>query len=666
MIALRTSLFAACWLAAAGTLLSADAPPAPKVVPRMPPPGIAVPPAIQAELKAGVAALGREIAALQAKPAAQALLPDVQIYFNAVRYALEDDIFYRTNEFADARKLLAEGHERAQALAQGKAPWDTAAGLIVRGYRSRIDGSVQPYGILVPAGYDPKNGRAYRLDFWFHGRGANLSELSFITDRETKTGEFAPADTLVLHSYGRYCNANKFAGETDTFEAWDNAKTHYSIDANRVSVRGFSMGGAVAWHLAGHYASLWAAANPGAGFVDTAIFQKIYQRPRKTNPSWYEQRTWHLYDITDYAANLYNCPVVAYSGEIDGQKEAADLMAHAMELEGLELTHIIGANTAHKYEAKAKAEVARRMDALAAQGRDPLPKKVRFTTWTMRYNQQAWVTVDGLDKHWNRARVEAEIQSTNRVTLTTTNVTALTLAMPAGLAPFAIGTRPTVTIDGQDLTVPAVAKDRSWTAHFERLSQTWTPVTMSFPLELHKGHGLQGPIDDAFMDSFIMVHPTGVPFSAQFSAWAYARERAALREWRLQFRGEPRVKKDTEITAEDIANNNLILWGDPGCNRLLARIADRLPIQWDSRHIRLGPNTWSSATNAPVFIYPNPLNPQRYVVVNSGFTFADEAPTSNALQIPKLPDYALLDMTAQDAVTAAGFFDEQWQYSPLP
>ena len=49
----------------------------------------------------------------------------------------------------------------------------------------------------------------------------------------------------MLHLYGRYCNASKFAGEVDAFEAMDAVKRAYStIDAARILVRGFSMGGA--------------------------------------------------------------------------------------------------------------------------------------------------------------------------------------------------------------------------------------------------------------------------------------------------------------------------------------------------------------------------------------------------------------------------------------
>ena len=64
---------------------------------RIPPPGVAVPDADKAELAAGVETLGKEIDALRAelkgKPALD-LLPDVQIYHKAVKWALDyNEIF---------------------------------------------------------------------------------------------------------------------------------------------------------------------------------------------------------------------------------------------------------------------------------------------------------------------------------------------------------------------------------------------------------------------------------------------------------------------------------------------------------------------------------------------------------------------------------------------
>src|SRR4051812_10044083 len=231
------------WLAASVLLLSAavacaDGPAdnvADKVRP-VPPPGIAVPPADRAELEAGIKELGQEIDALrttlQGKPALLDLLPDVQIYHNAVRYALTHNEFFNAKEIPVAKALLKQGFDRARLLREGQAPWNTATGLVARGYVSRIDGSVQPYGLVVPASYQPGSPHKYRLDGWFHGRGETLSEVNFIDGRQKSPGEFTPPHAFVLHPYGRYCNANKFAGEVDFFEALDHVKKHYPIDDN--------------------------------------------------------------------------------------------------------------------------------------------------------------------------------------------------------------------------------------------------------------------------------------------------------------------------------------------------------------------------------------------------------------------------------------------------
>src|SRR5262249_29168855 len=148
------------------------------------------------------------------------------------------------------------------------APWTNATGLVVRGYQSRIDGSVQPFGLVIPSSYQPHPPQCYRLDTWFHGRDEKLSEINFIAGRQKSAGEFTPGNALVLHLYGRYCNANKFAGEIDLLEALERVRQQYSIDDNRIVVRGFSMGGAACWQFATHYAGRWAAAAPGAGFAE--------------------------------------------------------------------------------------------------------------------------------------------------------------------------------------------------------------------------------------------------------------------------------------------------------------------------------------------------------------------------------------------------------------
>jgi pimeloyl-ACP methyl ester carboxylesterase len=629
------------WSSVLILLLAAAVAQTPKTVP---PAGVAVPPSDRAELEAGLARLHSSIEKIRGNP----LAPDVLIYHEAVRYALQYDEFFNPNEIAKAKALLQQGEERAAQLAQGRSPWTTATGVVVRGYVSKIDKSVQPYGLVVPPSYSPTAPHRWRLDLWFHGRSETLNEINFLTDRSRNTGEFTPRDTIVLHLYGRYCNASKFAGEVDAFEAIDAVKRHFPIDEDRILVRGFSMGGASAWHIGAHYAGLWAAVQPGAGFSETAQYQKL-RLTGNGAPPWWEQKLWHLYDATDYAGNLYNTSTIAYNGEIDPQKQAADMMERAMAEVGLRLIRIVGPQTAHKYHPDSKIEIERTLDAIAARGREAYPRQVKFTTWTLAYNRMKWVTIDALGRHWERARLDAAIAGDSAVNVETANVAAFTLEMGAGGCPLDPARQPVITIDGQKLTAPAPMSDLSWTARFRKSGARWTAADATTETALYKRHGLQGPIDDAFLDSFIFVSPTGSPQVQGVADWTAAEEKKAIREWRSQFRGEPQVRDDTAVNDADIASSNLVLWGDPASNRVLARIADRLPLKWPS-----------VASQALILIYPNPLNPKRYVVLNSGFTFADCAARSNSLQTPKLPDYAIVDTTTAKVVKA-GFFDENWR-----
>jgi hypothetical protein len=668
---MKSFLFAAVVLSLTTSVLRADGPAdnLPGKVRPVPPPGITVSDADREELGSGIAQLGKEIDALRmqlkGKPLSE-LLPDVQIFHNAVRYALIYSEFFKTNEVGVARAFLKQGMERAQLLREGKAPWTTTNGLVARGYLSQVDGSVQPYGLVIPPSYQGTRGQPYRLDFWFHGRGETLSELDFINGRQKSAGEFTPPNTFVLHLYGRYCNGNRFAGETDLFEALENVRKYYPIDENRLVVRGFSLGGAACWHFATHHAGLWAAAAPGAGFSETADFLKVFQK-ETLKPTWYEQKLWHWYDSTDYALNLFDCPTVAYSGEIDSQKQAADMMVKAAAAEGMELTHIIGPKTPHRYEAEAKKEINRRIDAIAERGRERTPKLVRFTTWTLRYNQMHWVTVDSLEQHWEKARVDAELAlDENSIKATTKNVSAVSFNFGPGDFPLELTHKPKFLIDGQTVEGVSPMTDRSYAAHFRKQGRRWA-LTSEGESGLHKIHGLQGPIDDAFMSSFLNVRPTGQALNEKVGAWAAAEMAHATNHWRLQFRGEPRVKDDGDVSDADIAEHNLVLWGDPMSNKVLGRIADKLPVQWSAQGIVLGKQEFDAAHHVPVMIYPNPLNPKKYVVLNSGFTFREYDYLNNARQTAKLPDYAVVDVNvpvssrAPGGIVEAGFFGESWE-----
>jgi dienelactone hydrolase len=657
-------------LAIAAAALSASALALQNAPPQFPPLGTGLTPEETTTLQAAVDALSAKVKALTATYRSGAMadrVADVEVLLDAVRRPLKyDERLYAprdTTPLAFAQRTIAAGMDRAGALAGGHAPWMEQSG--VRGFYSRLDGSAQPYLLTLPEAYDAAAARRYRLDVFLHGRDDQVLELQFMTKPTTgyASKPLGPGtDRFMVQPYGRYSNANRIAGEVDGLEAIEAVASAYPIDRDRIVMTGFSMGGAAAWGYTVHYADRWAAAAPGAGFSETAVF---LHRELERQPQSDVQRTlWHLYDATDWALNTFDVPVVAYSGGNDAQKQAADAMAAAMSAEGLTLEHVIGPNTGHAYEPGARQQLQDRLDRLAERGRNPVPRDVRFTTWTLRYNRMFWVTVDAMVQHWTRARVDARIDGTT-IHTTTSGVTALDVSFDPGRVPFAAGTTAMLDIDGSRVALPALRRDGSLHASLIRSGGAWTLGQLP-PKVLRKTHGLQGPIDDAFMAAFVFVRPTGTPFSAALGQWERAQAAYAASEWVHFFRGEPRVKNDVDVTDADLAAFNVVLFGDPSSNAVYKRIAPKLPIRWRPGSLTVGGRTYD-ASHAPVFIYPNPLNPRKYIVVNTGFTFHDQS--NNAMQTPKLGDWAVVDITKPENnfrylplfVEAGGFFDEAWR-----
>ncbi|MEZ6127669.1 MAG: prolyl oligopeptidase family serine peptidase [Planctomycetaceae bacterium] len=643
---------------------------------RIPAAGIDVPADRETALRAALKTLQEKLSELnQSKDAAtKSLSPDVMIFERAVRVALDFDEFFSPQDLNKADKLLQIGIERADQLLAGKPEWPDQSGLVVRGYISRIDQTVQPYGLVVPKTYAFNHSVPTRCDLWFHGRGETLSEVNFLWDRMNNAGQYTPEHTIVLHPYGRYSNAFKFAGETDVLEALEDVQQRYRIDEDRISVRGFSMGGAACWQFAVHYPDRWFAANPGAGFSETPQFLKFFQK-ETLHPKPWEQALWNLYDCDKYAGNLAHCPTIAYSGEDDIQKQAADVMETALKDRGIRLRHIIGAGMGHKIDEVSKDIIEDGMDSLAKRGRNAVPTQLTFETSTLKYNRMHWLTVDALGRHWEPARVDAGLHDDGRtIRINTRNVRRLTLRFPSGSLSPTAGRNlrlkahdPDVSVSDGVFELGRAFSDGSFEASLVfDLGTGWKSIPVSEELA-GKRHNLQGPIDDAFMDSFIFVSPSRPAANEAVDKWTNSELERAVEHWRRHFRGDARVVQDTEVTKQMIESSNLILWGDAASNLLIERTLKDLPVQWSKEQLAIGTHTVDAKTHAPILIYPNPLNPDRYVVLNSSFTFRDYAYLNNARQVPMLPDWAIVGLSTPPGnvwpgeIVAADFFDEQWQ-----
>src|SRR5262249_33706204 len=154
----------------------------------------------------------------------------------------------------------------------------------------------------------------------------------------------------------------------------------------------------------------------------------------------------------------------------------------------------------------------------------------------------------GLERHYEKTLVEAE-KTDAGFTVKTTNVHGLRLALPD------IAALPQkVTIVGQELSVrPYRSGLGSVGIYLERNGANWQAL---LPQKLYVEHlrrprkssGLQGPIDDAFMDNFLCVRGTGKGWNEATHKYAEKNLQRFANEWNKFLRGELPIKDDVDVT----------------------------------------------------------------------------------------------------------------------
>lgn len=614
--------------------------------------------------------LDRAIANLRNLGIRDPAMAEVEIYAKAVHWIIKHNEFFPADAPAWTVEALDRGLLRASLVARGEYPWiDQKGAAVVRAYRSRVDGSVQPYAISAPADYAKDPLKKWRLDVVLHGRDANLTEVKFLHEHDGSKPLPKEQGFIRLDIYGRGNNAYRWAGETDVLEAiesflrGENARGRgANIDLDHVVLRGFSMGGAGTWHIGLHRPDQWGVLGPGAGFVNTHGYLK--NLPAKL-PS-YQESCLRIYDAIDYADNAYHVPIAAYDGANDPQLAAAQAVEAILKKKKIPMTLLVAPGLGHKFppewQQKAEKEYARLVKLPRESAR------IRFTTYTLKYAACYWVEILALEQHYQKSTVEAD-RTENGFHIKTSNVRALRLALPD---------RSWVTadlkVDGQDVaTKPYLAARGKSFLLLERqdgkwqviLPETWAGAQLRQP---RKTAGLQGPIDDALTSTFLCVRGTGKPWNAGVQKYADADLKRFEAEWSKYLRGTLPVKDDVDITEADIQSNNLILFGDPGSNALIAQALRGLPLKWTVKSITWGGKTYAASEHVPALIFPNPLNPRKYVVLNSGHTFrAADFQGTNALLYPRLGDHALLKLDGKSKdplaanVAAGGIFDDDWR-----
>ncbi len=657
-----------------------------------------------AEVPAGISAEDQRIVAtqlelLQAKimalrtleqkrePVRSGLLGDVDLFSKGVVWALRYETNLSPGDGALIKKALVRGHQRADALLLNQpATWTQKQGRVVRGYVSAVDGSTQPYGVIVPASYNPA--KPTRLDVVLHGssRPTGLSELRMIIagfDDGDAAGAPGSAENFIeLHPLGRVENCYRWAGETDVFEAIESVGRNYNIDRDRVVLRGMSMGASGTWHLGLKYPDRFVAIGPYCGYVDTHRFSETpipgFIKVGPLPP--HQERGLHMLDSVDFAANAGVVPAIGAIGDKDVFFQSHVHMGEAMKNEGLQMVNLISPGTGHVIDPVTHREQMRRIGEYVTKGLDRAPPELRFVTWTLKYNRCHWLEILALKEHYARSEFVAKVADDGTMEVSRArNITQFAIHPPMLQTSAA-----KVRIDGLEVRLPKRPPGHEADALVfkqERGHWKYTGPRRATLTSSGKRPGLQGPIDDAFTTPFLCVRGTGTPWNPAIGAWAESNLRRFSYEWARYLRGELPVKNDTDVTVDDLRTKNLILFGDPGSNVWIRKALPKLPVVWTRDEVRLGAERRSARDHAPAFICPNPLPGAEghYLVVNSGHTFHEkEFAAFNYLLFPRLGDWAMIRVTPgaeawqpgaadlPEEIIQANFFDEQWKAAGTP
>jgi predicted esterase len=611
-----------------------------------------------AELRAELARITP--AALAAKVPEGALL--------SVAYAI--DVAERiAGKFPTQAKEWAQRAAAYMKLAeQGKDPMLAQRGkLIMRGYASPVSEYLQGYGIYVPANYDPA--KSYPLLVMLHGGSANGNLfLGVVLGNNMNWKEYSihlwdeyearvAPDWIVVAPDGFGQIMWRFMGERDVLDVIADVQRHYNVDPDRIALGGLSNGGVGAYNLGMRFASRFSTVQAIAGAP--SWLQYSGDVPAAQQPTLAALSGMQLIE------NAFNTDFRYYHGHLDGGPMKPRYVEELGKLirtlgvpfketwfdAGHDLLYLV-----HRH--------GRIYDDLAPLRRKTHPSEVRLVTGDYRAARQHWVEVTRIEQLPELARVRA-VATGDRIAVETRNT--LELALDLRDAPLT-GTQLTVAVDGKDV----VSGPR---ASFGNVLKVWRDAsgwhkgaTPAEPNVLVKKAGSSGPITDAYYDSMVHVYGTGDP--AMTAALKKSAERGAqgwpVWLWRVQ----QKVIADTEVTDALMHQSHLVLYGTPGANSVLSKIASHLPVRVDADGVTLGNRTFTNKGVGVKFVYPNPLAPERYVIVQAGPTIAG---VDGGHKLPDfLPDYIVYDakttasrprliFDGRHKPLALGYFDRHWQ-----
>ena len=459
---------------------------------------------------------------------------------------------------------------------------------------------------------------------------------------------------IYMEPHGRGNASYLGMGDSDVVRAIAEAKRLFSVDDDRVYLTGDSMGGWGTWKIANRHPDLFAAIAPvfgGSDYHSRMTEEELAKLSPVDRFLDEKESTWAMAD------GLLNIPIFVHHGDADQSVnvEYSRWAVRLLQRWGYDVRYQEFPGRSHEALESQNGNMS--VEWFLEHRRNPNPRRVRIRSAELRNAAAYWVRVVQAASPLSFMAVDAEVMDSNLIRLDTENVLDIALSPSATLVDSAKPVKVVWNGSAQEM----------------RLQHGELRLTAEGykPAPVHKNQRLPGSTTDFTVTPFAIVIGT-VSKDPEMVALCRKKADAFANGWRDWQKQEPRVFQDTEIKAADIAKYSLLLVGGPDANRVTAQFAAKLPLQIAEDRIAIDGRSYPVKDAAVQMIYPNPLNPERYVWIAAG-TSTDGMYFSD-LNPQRLSDwdYIIMDghipaarqsASSWQTRVVSGMFDYNWRYS---
>ncbi len=515
------------------------------------------------------------------------------------------------------------------ALEQDRDYFAGRSGPYLCAYRSRVDGSLQPYEVNLPKGFD--KARKWPVILGYHGTYTHYYH-GVVGPQNLGYKPLEEWPVIGVGLEARHpIQQLKLMADVDLIEVYEQITEHFGMDPERVSVTGFSRGAWTSCYFASQLPHLFAASAPCAHFSYDSFSNAPNMR--------------HVHFCPSHAVHDERCEIGINQTLLGLLKTLGGNVTYRQCRTG---PHTNVTHYRHREH----------IENMILSRRVRYPRDVQFVCSRPRYGRAYWVGIERLIEYGKSAKFSVAVRAANTIEIETENVGALSL----------------------DLTGAQVRKDQPVKvrlngkthrmSYADRLRLQIEPVETA----LVKNADIAGPIADWMFGESLIVYGTQVGGEVETACKQLADQVSkgyAISQKRgMGFVADAEcsfpVKADRDVSAENVTDCNLVLIGGPGANLISSRLAEKLPVRFESDGLHVGKLHFSGAGATAAFIYPNPENPERYVVV-VGAADPSHKPAIESWNLRDLNgDLLVLGAQNQVRLPSRLFFDAQWDLQDQP